>query len=495
MINKVSSVVLELDPLKAKAAKDRRVYRLNVVEMPVLRIIGFTLLGMLVWLHNVYILGTTPWGETGRFLVLALIYAFLSWVVLRLWFKKVKRVHLGTLFLTIDILVWIAAIYYSGGENSLLFFILFIRIADQTNTTFRKALFFTHATVLAYLFFLFYLSVVEGREIPWPQETIKLLVLYCANIYVSLTARTAERIRNRTTASMVLARDLVGQLKKKTEDLDQAKARAEEANRAKSEFLANMSHELRTPLNHIIGFTELTLDKNCGDLNETQEEYLKDVLHSSHHLLSIINDILDLSKVETGKMELILGEVDLLKVLEGSLSMVREKGMKHGIAIKLEADGIPEVANVDERKLKQVMFNLLSNAVKFTQNGGAVHVRTRPLHYVDGRLRDREGVEVVSGGMNHGGLAREGEYIEISVQDTGIGIKREDLTRIFEPFEQGENTMSRRYPGTGLGLSLTRTLVELHGGRIWAESKGEGRGSTFRFVLPMLLGKVSGLRG
>jgi PAS domain S-box-containing protein len=269
----------------------------------------------------------------------------------------------------------------------------------------------------------------------------------------------------------------------RTEDLVKARDAAESANRAKSEFLANMSHELRTPLNHILGFTELVVDKQCGELNEEQGEYLNDVLQSSRHLLSLINDILDLSKVEAGKLELQVKEIHLRTLLEGSLGMVKEKAMKHGIRLLTDIDGIPREVQADERKLKQIIYNLLSNAVKFTPDGGSVTLSARHLPFWDGEWYTRDG-EAVEMALDGNDRLRMGAVIEISVQDTGVGIRHEDLERIFDPFEQGDNSASRRYQGTGLGLSLSRKLVELHGGRIWAASEGEGKGSKFTFVIP-----------
>ena len=249
------------------------------------------------------------------------------------------------------------------------------------------------------------------------------------------------------------------------------KESAEDANRAKSEFLANMSHELRTPLNHILGFTELILDKNFGELNEIQEEYLNDVHQSSKHLLSLINDILDLSKVEAGKLEYQPSRINIEELLQNSLVMIKEKAMKHSIQIELNTDGIPEKISADERKLKQVMYNLLSNAMKFTPEGGKVTVNAQSFRHNGGdKKKDKK--------SNVNGL-------KISVSDTGIGIKAEDIGRIFNPFEQVENSASRRFQGTGLGLSLTKQLVELHGGKIWVESGGEGKGATFLFAIPV----------
>jgi PAS domain S-box-containing protein len=266
-------------------------------------------------------------------------------------------------------------------------------------------------------------------------------------------------------------------------ELLRAKEAADAANKAKSEFLANMSHELRTPLNHIIGFTELVVDKQCGDLNEQQREYLNDALQSSRHLLSLINDVLDLSKVEAGKLQLEVAEIRLRELLQGSLSMVKEKAMKHRIRLLSDIDGIPEAIQADERKLKQILYNLLSNAVKFTPDGGSVVLSTRYLSFREGQWFSPDGQSV---GLPLVGddLVKKGKgLIEISVQDSGIGIKGEDLQRIFNPFEQVESSASRRYQGTGLGLSLTKRLVELHGGRIWAESEGEGKGSKFILLI------------
>jgi len=259
-------------------------------------------------------------------------------------------------------------------------------------------------------------------------------------------------------------------LRKTKKRLREQNIKLEKASRAKSEFLANMSHELRTPLNHIVGFTELVVDKRFGNLNESQEEYLQDVLNSSRHLLELINDILDLSKVEAGKLELRPTIVKLRDLLDSSLIMVKEKALKHEIQLSNSLNGIPDTIIADERKLKQIIYNLLSNAVKFTPDGGQVKISA---------VRYSNGDELVSAADNG-----ESSSIMISVSDTGIGINSNDLQHIFKPFEQVETSKSRKFQGTGLGLSLTKSLVELHGGKIWVESEGKGKGSTFSFTLP-----------
>jgi signal transduction histidine kinase len=228
------------------------------------------------------------------------------------------------------------------------------------------------------------------------------------------------------------------------------------ANRHKSEFLANMSHELRTPLNAIIGFSEVLDERYFGELTPKQDEYVKDIHSSGKHLLSLINDILDLSKIEAGRMELEVSDFDLPSALDNALTLVKERAQRHGIALGKRVDPALGTVRADERKVKQIMLNLLSNAVKFTPEGGRVSVAAKA----------------------------NGEAIEISVADTGIGIAPEDQQAVFEEFKQVGRDYTRKAEGTGLGLALTKRFVELHGGTISLTS-ALGKGSTFTFTLPL----------
>jgi len=230
----------------------------------------------------------------------------------------------------------------------------------------------------------------------------------------------------------------------------------EVANRHKSEFLANMSHELRTPLNAIIGFSEVLVEKMFGEVNAKQLDYLNDIHSSGKHLLSLINDILDLSKIEAGRMELDLAEFDLRAALGNAMTLVKERAQRNGVELALEVDAGLGMFRADERKFKQIMLNLLSNAVKFTPAGGKVSVRARP---VDGAL-------------------------EIAVADTGIGIAPEDQEAVFEEFRQVGRDYTKKAEGTGLGLALTRKFVQLHGGAIRLAS-APGKGSAFTFTIPI----------
>jgi len=238
-------------------------------------------------------------------------------------------------------------------------------------------------------------------------------------------------------------------------EIQEKSAQLEVANRHKSEFLANMSHELRTPLNAIIGFSEVLIEKMFGEMNEKQEDYLKDIHSSGHHLLSLINDILDLSKVEAGRMELELSRFDLPQLLDNTLTLIRERALRHRIGVTLECDPTLGEWTADERKVKQIMLNLLSNAVKFTPDGGKIAVTAQRAD---------------------GGVA-------IAVTDTGIGIAEQDRELVFEEFRQVGRDHLKKAEGTGLGLALTRKLVELHGGSVRLQSEID-KGSTFIFTLP-----------
>ena len=257
--------------------------------------------------------------------------------------------------------------------------------------------------------------------------------------YAGLEQKVEERTRELATA---------------LRELDLKSRELAAASRHKSEFLANMSHELRTPLNAIIGFSQVLRERMFGEVNDKQQEYLDDILASAHHLLALINDILDLSKVEAGQVELEVAPFSLRDALERGIVMVRERALNDDVEVTLSTNGDVDVVTGDERRISQVIFNLLSNAVKFTPDRGAVDVCASQ---VDGEIR-------------------------VSVADTGPGIAFEDHERIFEEFQQTEAGVEQR-EGTGLGLALSKRLVELHGGRIWVESE-LGRGSTFVFTLP-----------
>ncbi len=245
------------------------------------------------------------------------------------------------------------------------------------------------------------------------------------------------------------------QLKQRGREISQKNAQLEQANRLKTEFLANMSHELRTPLNAIIGFSEVLKDQLLGELSDEQSDYVGEIFESANHLLSLINDILDLSKIEAGKMELFLESLNIPELLRNALSIVKEKAHSHGIDLQLEVADNVGLVQVDGRKLKQIVFNLLSNAVKFTPDGGRVTIAAQRVE----------------------------NNLLVKVTDTGIGIPADDIGMLFRPFEQLDGSLARKFEGTGLGLAMVKRLVELHGGQVRVTST-EGEGSCFQFVIP-----------
>ena len=297
-----------------------------------------------------------------------------------------------------------------------------------------------------------------------------------------------QRVSERTAE---LAR-INKQLRKEIKVRKEAQYAAETASRSKSDFLANMSHELRTPLNHIIGFTEIVVDQHFGELNETQAEYLGDVLKSSQHLLALINDLLDLSKIEAGRMEINPTSFHPKEVLQDCMRMIESEAEQNRINLNLNAGQLNGSIVADLSKFKQILYNLLSNAVKFTPDGGKIQLiakMTEEFTIRRGRRwNDPDEMRIVRDSDGDNGQDIEqtanGKCLCISVIDNGIGVPPEDQERIFDRFEQLENDSNSVVKGTGLGLALTKSLVEQHGGKIWMESQGEGKGSMFTFLLP-----------
>jgi PAS domain S-box-containing protein len=263
---------------------------------------------------------------------------------------------------------------------------------------------------------------------------------------------------------VTISRDIT-ERKQGEAELQMAKIAAEDANLAKSQFLANMSHELRTPLNAIIGFSEVLADQTFGALNERQHRYANNIQNSGRHLLALINDILDLAKVESGKMDLVRCALDPVSTIQEVLSTIKPLTAKKELRLEfVHEDYLPELS-ADAGKFKQVLYNLLSNAIKFTRERGRISIGAKASE------------ETIAGVPQ--------QCLQVSVADTGIGVKPRDHERIFREFEQVDSSYARQQQGTGLGLALTRKLVTMHGGRMWVESEGvEGRGSTFHFILP-----------
>ena len=340
---------------------------------------------------------------------------------------------------------------------------------------------------LAFFIFILFFFLIQNFTLFTPIYPIEFKVRFSIALFlVGGLSYTYEFIRYKLHKGMVKNQQ---QLKMETERLANSKKEADEANRAKSDFLANMSHELRTPLNHIIGFTEVLMNNNDRKLESVQQEYITDIHSSGKHLLALIDDVLDLAKIESGKQALIISDVNLKEVLENSLAIIHDVTRKNQIALSWDVDGVPQIIQSDERKLKQIMYNLLGNAAKFTPIGGSVIVSAK---LVDCGVRsgrrsdDPKFLKFILNPNDDSAVCGDHikECVEIAVTDSGIGIQKEDQKRVFDRFEQLDGSTNKKFQGTGVGLAVTKRLVELMGGKIWVESDGEGKGSTFRFIIP-----------
>ena len=317
------------------------------------------------------------------------------------------------------------------------------------------------------------LSVATRMQKEFSHEDRRLLAILADHTAVAIeNARLYEEVQRAAT-------QLEAKVEERTNALQAATAKVREASRHKSEFLANMSHELRTPLNSIIGFSELLEDQRFGSLNDKQQRYVRNIWAGGQHLLNLISDILDLSKVEAGKLditpEVFSSEEGFTPVLSEIDPQLKAKGLTLELAV---APGLSVTA--DPTRFRQILFNLLSNAVKFTPEGGRITVTAHRVHGSECRVQGGTSAHEPST-MNY---ERIEDWVEIAVQDTGIGIKAEDMPKLFQEFTQLDSSLAKRHQGTGLGLALTKRLVELHGGQIRAESPGEGQGSTFIVTLP-----------
>jgi signal transduction histidine kinase/ActR/RegA family two-component response regulator len=467
------------DPTQNEQDKRRRERHFHTVEIPRLRLAGFVIVTALVLLRQA-VVGPEPDTYPLLLGVVVLGYGFASWAILYFFFDKGPPwLKLGTLFLALDIAAFVAAIYLTGADKSWLFLLLFVRAADQAHTSFRRALEFAHLSVIAYALLLLELALVEHRPVVWSTEIFKLLLLWGASVYIAMSARTAENLRARMVAAIRLSRDLVHRLRMQSDELEDAKQQAEQASRVKSEFLANMSHEIRTPMNGIIGLTGLVLE---GELQPEQREHLTLVQKSANALLHIINDILDISKIEAGRLTIEAIGFHLRKQLDESLKILELRAAEKGLAFSADvAPDVPDNVVGDWARLQQILTNLVGNAIKFTERGG-ITVRLS----VDGQAQGPSTALGTSPSTALGtspstALGTGHALLCFSVVDTGIGIPPERQKAVFDPFTQADGSTTRRFGGTGLGLTISKTLAEMMNGRIWVESE-PGRGSTFSFT-------------
>jgi len=450
---------LELDPEHVSRKRAERRRYLNVVQVPALRIFGFGLLAVGVVLHNRLIQGSVHWPSMLHFTLIVMAYSLISWLVLRTFFDRVHFMDLGDLFLGLDIVFYVLAIYYTGGDESWAFFIVLIRVADQVPASTWRTLLFAHLGVLGFVLLLLYLAFVEDRPVSWPAELAKVFFLYLTALYICSAARPSQRRRRRTSMAVRTSRKLIDQLARQSRQLQEQRARAEEASAAKSVFLSTMSHEIRTPLAVIIGHAELLQTTEDPD---ARRRYLANLSGGANTLFTILTDILDFTALDTATLTVEDRPFELVDTLTKALEPMVDRAGNKGLELESEIDTrLPPVLRGDPQRLGQVLSHLLGNAIKFTHEGTV-------------RLLIQPWAEDPSG-----------RTVRFEIKDTGVGFEIDSLESLLEPFFQADGSTTRRYGGTGIGLAIVRAMVEAMGGTFGAKS-APGEGSTFSFELPLI---------
>lgn len=425
-------------------------YRFNVVAIPRLRLVGTNLLFFVAALHNILVFGELDLVTFLPVLVGAELYCLATWGALRAFFTRISSVHLGHVFLITDLVLFDFAIWASGGHQSLLWPIFVLRTADQLWAHRGRAKLMAALGPIAYAALLAYQALVEGQTVAWGGEATKLTVLASMNLFLVLIAAAPWRQRERTHQ----AKELILRLEEESAKLDEARRQAEDANRSKTEFLSRMSHELRTPLNSVLGFTNVLLKRMKLDAGSREFDFLQRIRLNGTHLLDLVNDLLDLNRIEEGEMTVDLKELDLGSLIEETVDQLEGWGVKEYVTTHLDVPPGLEPVRADESRLRQVLINLVGNAVKFTDEGSIV-VRV-----------DAEGRTVR----------------RIHVEDTGVGVPPNRIKTIFMAFEQADGAKARAHEGSGLGLAISRSLCDLMGMELSVESV-LGKGSTFTISL------------
>jgi signal transduction histidine kinase len=444
-----------VDPEEARRQTLRRRRHMNVVTFPLVRLVGFQLMIIVMIGHNRLLLQIADWKPLIVFAVIAEFYCVLSWWALAQWFERVKAVDLGLLFLTTDLALWTGAVYVSGGQASWLFFLLALRVADQSFVSFGRAAAFAHLAPFCYVVMLLYQAGFDSVAVDWGRALAVTLLLYLSCLYLLMSGMNAQRLRDRSSAAVRLARDSIQQLQERSTQLARAKEAAEAASVAKSQFLANMSHELKTPLNAVIGYSEMLIEEPDMD-TETRQADLGKIRTAGQHLLGLINDVLVLARLEAGKTEITLEEIDVPTLVQEAA--VGLSGLAHKNRNELQVHCDPRVGPMltDAMKLRQVLINLVGNGLKFTE---------------DGRVR----LEVEP--------SPDARRIHFRVSDTGIGMNDEHLARLFQPFTQADGSTTRKHGGAALGLTLSKRYCEMLGGSLGVEST-PNVGTIFTAVIP-----------
>ncbi|MEP7102149.1 MAG: ATP-binding protein [Burkholderiales bacterium] len=431
-----------------KAANARRLY---TRQIPALRTTGFVILCVIALPQNWRSSGPIPQAQLLWLVAANLSYALVGWLVLRVGYGRSVRVDLSLVLFHLDVLIWMVNLYFFEQSNLFFAYLLLIRVVDQVEAGFRRALYFDHAITAAYLLYSIWVSLHEPARSFWPDRVGIAATMYLLGLYIAFIGLVTERLRHRTGQAMRAASALVLSLEQKADaleaqavELEQARRQAEQANLAKSQFLAVTSHEIRTPMNGILGAAELLMGSS---LTPTQQHYVRTAHRSATALLALIDDVLDLSRIEAGKLTMNIKSVDLRALAVEAVDLAgitaRDKPIALSCAVSRK---LPSKVLTDPVRLRQLLVNLLQNAVKFTDRGT---VR------LEVSMRDD---------------MQEALRVRFSVRDTGIGIAADQLGSIFAAFTQVDGSSTRRHGGSGLGLAIVKELAELMGGQVQVES-------------------------
>lgn len=488
-----SSPHIYLDPSEAAREKVAKAYRFHVVQIPTLRVIGMGMVTLLVVLHNVYLSPTLPWQNALHFLLIAMLYSGVSWACLYAGYRHVTWFNLGTLFLTLDLVVYNAAIYYTGGAQSWLFFLCIVRAADQSRTTFRNTLFFGHLSTLSYALLLLYLDGVEQRPIAWSAESVKLGFIYAASLYFALIAKAAEDMRSRLTAAIRVARELITQLEDQSLQLTVAKSEAEQL----SQQLEQRVAERTAQLSH----ANTILQEQIAERQRMEEELLRARKIESIGVLAggMAHDFNNILMGILGNVSLARGMTTPHNALDQVLSIAEQacqratdlthqlltfaKGgqpirqtaslaelihesvsfVLHGSNVRCDLALAPDLAVVemDPGQMSQVLQNLLINADQAMQDGGVIEVQADNIW-----LESDTHVPLPIG-----------RYVKVAITDHGCGILPEHLPRVFDPY------FTTKEHGSGLGLATSYAIMQKHDGHITVTSQPQ-HGTTFTLYLP-----------